>query len=104
MVAIFTGILIANNAIETPSRLRVEPQKEREPCVPTWPLTMPIVPTAPIPSTPMTPVTYADVAHRKPCHKHDPTQLAAHETTHASLEALQPAAAPSLPADKPNPH
>jgi hypothetical protein len=66
MVAIFTGILPADDAIETPSHLRVEHQKEREPCVPTWPLTMPIVPTAPIPSTPMTAVTYADVAHHKP--------------------------------------
>jgi hypothetical protein len=102
MVAIFTGILPADDAVETPSHLRVEPQKEREPFY--------------------TASNYAYCAYsydsintygtinlcRCGGSLQAPMQMAltlpaANETMHATLEALHPAAAPSLLANKLNP-
>jgi hypothetical protein len=103
LVTVFTGVLPDDDAVGTPSRLRVEPQKEKEPDIPTATEAQPTVPPAMIQSPPLPSVTYADVARRKPRRNTAPTQPPAPEPTSATPEPLQPAASTSSPtSDNPN--
>jgi hypothetical protein len=104
LVTIFTGILPVDDTKETPSRLRVEPQKEREPEVPVLLPAAPTVPPAlavpPVPPTviPTLPVMYANVACRKPRGKRPAAQQSAATTNTPSTVAPQqpPSTAPPL--------
>jgi hypothetical protein len=103
LVTIFTGVPPVNNTEETPSWcLRVEPQKESEPEVPVMPPAAPTVLPAlavpPVPPTviPTLPVTYADVACRKPRGKKPAAQQSAVTTNMPSTVATQQPPSSSL--------
>jgi hypothetical protein len=105
LVTIFTGVLLDDNAVETPSHVKVEAQKVREPVLPEATEAQPTVPTAKDQSTPLPPPTYANIAHCKPQCKNALTQLPPSETTTATLGPLQPAAStPSPASNNPKPH
>jgi hypothetical protein len=103
LVSIFTRVLPVNDTKETPSCLRVEPQKEREPEVPVMPPAAPTVPPAlavpPVPPTviPTLPVTYANVAHCKPRGKKPAAHQSAVTTNMPSTVATQQPPRSALP-------
>jgi hypothetical protein len=104
LVTIFTGVLPVDDTEETPSCLRVEPQKEREPEVPVMPPAAPTVPPAlavpPVPPTviPTLPVMYTNVAHHKPRGKKPAAQQSAATMNTSLTVATQqpPSTAPPL--------